>query len=195
MRKPECSVCGVTDAVLMVFAGCIKRLDGKILPLMEPVAYCKPCCFTAGFSEELNPGRDLRAEAAAALTGALKCAEELRAAGRKWDALDRVMDVGCDWFGSMGRLSGMLGGGRITRGDEAFLGASDALEVADVSKINLTLLIGLMTGLFAHSERIPSWRGFTDRVKLHYKDRENMGGLFGGLWGYQGEPDTQGGKP
>jgi len=154
---------------MLVFVGNLKRTDGQIEKLEEGMhPYCAPCRKKLGISDELNAGRDLRAEAKQVTLDAVA---EARRVDEDQDDRDKgisiIMDAVGDWVGGTDSIMAMLGKRAPERPQIVFDGVSDAMGEIDPATMTPTQALGLITITNTTKDRIENWEGFVQRTYKH----------------------------
>lgn len=167
----QCVECGLSEERVLVFVKTIKYEDGTIKELPEGMhPHCAPCRKKLSIFDELNPGRDLRAEAKQALLAAVEEARQVVVnGGKRIRGLGVIMDAVDTWAGGMDGLHRMLGRRVPSRPSEVFDGVSDALGEIDSSTMTASQAIGLITATNMISDHIPNWDDFVQRTYEHFK--------------------------
>ena len=149
------------------------RQRGEIVQLEEGMhPYCDPCREKLGIDDELNAGRDLRAEAKQIT---LDCVEEARRADRGEDERDKgvsiIMEALNPWVGGTDSIFRMFTDRHVPeRPQEIFEGVSDAMAEIDPATMTPTQALGLITVTNTVSERIENWDDFVQRTYKHLQE-------------------------
>ena len=156
---------------MIVFVGTYRLEDGTIENLPEGMhPYCEPCRRELQITDELNAGRDLRAEAKQAV---IEAVEKAKAIAEETDGLDKglghLYDVVDTWAGGTDDLFAMLGRRRPERPPEVLEGVNDALKEIDPASMSSTLSCGVITSVCTLKDRLPAWEDFVQRTYEHYK--------------------------
>ena len=105
----KCVECEQTEESMLVFVGTLQHEDGTIEDLPEGMhPYCDPCREKLNITDELNAGRDLRAEARQAVLNAVEQAEAASRSG----GIDAIMSTLDQWLGGTDQLSECWAGRR-----------------------------------------------------------------------------------
>jgi len=164
----KCVECERSNEPMLVFVGAFRYEDGTIENIPEGMhPYCDPCRENLNISDELNAGRDLRAEARQAVLDAV---EETQADKDDDQRLDIIYDVIDAWVGGTDSIFGMLGRRTPTRPQEVFDGVSDAFGELDPTKMSVVLSLGLITAANTVEDRIPNWKDFVQRTYKHLQE-------------------------
>lgn len=182
MNDLKCVECEQTDGPMIVFVGTLMFEDGTIENLQEGMhPYCTPCREKLNITDELNAGRDLRAEARQMTLDAVEEAKN----AEMHEGLSIIMAAIDDWIGSTDKIFGMLGRRTPERPQEVFDGVSDAMGEIDPSTMDASQALALITVTNTISDRIENWKGFVDRTYEHFKtimsEKEARGNLVGFL--------------
>jgi len=153
---------------MLVFVGTLKQ-DDEIVQLEEGMhPYCASCRENLGISDELNAGRDLRAEARRVTLDSVAEARRIFDSG-EGKGLDVIMDAIDNWIGGTDRLFTALGNRRPARPQEVFDGVSDAMNEVDPATMTPSQALALITVTHTVRDRIENWRGFVGRTHEHFK--------------------------
>lgn len=131
-------------------------------------------------SENLNPGRDLRAEAKEAV---FTCLENAACMSNVHQGIDIILETLEGWLGSLDILFGKLGYPVPIRPIEPFLGVSDALTELDVTGIDTHYILSILTSTHQFKKKIPAYSDFYWRARKHLEktDPQNVDGLLMGF--------------
>jgi len=171
---------------MLVFVGAFMFEDGTIETLPKGVyPYCAPCREKLNITDELNAGRDLRAEAKQVTLDAV---EEARQVDRGENSRDKgisiIMKALEPWVGGTDRIFAMLGQRRPERPQEVFDGVSDAMAEIDPATMTPTQALGLITTTNTVKDRIENWKGFVSRTHEHFKTIMSEDEVQGNLAGF-----------
>lgn len=170
MDNLKCVECEQTDEPMLVFVKTLQYEDGTIEDLPEGMhPYCGPCREKLNITDELNAGRDLRAEAKQVTLDAVEEARKVADAG-EGRGLDIIMGAIDDWIGGTDSLFAMLGKRRPERPQEVFDGVSDALKEIDPSVMPPTQALCLITVTNTVRDRIENWQDFVQRTYKHLQE-------------------------
>ena len=174
LNNLQCVECGQTEEPMIVFVGTMRHEDGTIEELPEGMhPYCDPCREANNITDELNAGRDLRAEAKQAVLDSLA---EAVAAGESPSGRDRGMSVIMSavdtWVGGTDGIFRMLGRSVPARPPEVFEGVSDALKEVDPTTMKIRHSLALITATNTLRDKLSSWDDFVQRTYDHYKQTE-----------------------
>lgn len=172
MNDLKCEECEQQEAPMLVFVGTLQYEDGTIEDLSEGMhPYCTPCREKLNITDELNAGRDLRAEAKQVTLDAVK---EARQAGDTPSGRDKgisiIMGALDPWVGGTDGIFAMLGQRRPDRPQEIFDGVSDALSEIDPATITSCQALSLITTTNTVKERIENWEDFVQRTYKHFQE-------------------------
>lgn len=180
MNDLKCVECGQTEKPMIVFVGTMRYEDGTIEDLPEGThPYCDPCREKLNIEDELNAGRDLRAEAKKVVLDAVALA---KAEPNKLKGLDYIFEI-ANWIGSSDELFQMLGRQAPPRPQTVFDGVSDALLEIDPSGLEFTHSIGILSITLPIKDRISGRSTFFSRARDHMTlvDPDRVDKLLGGL--------------
>jgi hypothetical protein len=124
-------------------------------------------------SDDLNPGRDLRAECKRVVLDAVAAAQEESSKSKGIDTIMKAVDL---WIGSTDWVRSMTGKPTPIRPDSAFHGVSDALVELQPSQLTLRHSLALLTVCYGVRNRIPDYANFFYRLKA-YLEAERPGDL------------------
>jgi len=169
MKNLKCVECSQTEEDMIVFVGTYRLEDGTIEELSEGMhPYCEPCRRKLNITDELNAGRDLRAEAKQVTLDAVEEARQVDQGESKRDkGISIIMDKVGDWVGGTDSIFRMLGQRRPERPQEVFDGVSDAMGEIDPATMTPTQALGLITITNTISDRIANWEDFVQRTYKH----------------------------
>lgn len=165
MNDLKCVECLQTEEDMLVFVGTLMFEDGTVENLAEGMhPYCEPCRRKLNITDELNAGRDLRAEAKQVTLDAVEAAKKVG----KSEGMDIIMDIDA-WIGGTDKIFGALGRRTPKRPQEVFDGVSDAMGEIDPSTMGESHALALITVTNPVRERIGNWQGFVDRTYEQFK--------------------------
>jgi hypothetical protein len=166
LRNLKCVECGQTEESMLVFVGSFRYEDGTIEELPEGMhPYCDPCREKLNISDELNVGRDLRAESRQVTLDAVN--EAQRSDGQRGVSL--LMEALDDWIGSTDGLFAMMGRPAPSRPQEVFDGVNDALGELDPADMQVRVTLALISVCNTVEDRLPNWKNFVRRAHEHYQ--------------------------
>jgi hypothetical protein len=165
----KCVECGQQEEPMLVFVGTYRLKDGTIKKLPEGMhPYCGPCREKLNITDELNAGRDLRAEAKQVTLDAVERARQTDESPEGKDkGTSIIMDAVDDWIGGTDSIAAMLGRRVPKRPQAVFDGVSDAMAEIDPSTLTPTLAIALITITNSTKGRIANWDDFVQRTYKH----------------------------
>jgi len=187
MDDYKCLECGQSDDPMIVFVGTFRRTDGSIERLPPGYhPYCDPCRERLGITDEMNPGRDLRAEARQVVLSAVG---EARTAGKSPSGRDKgigiIMRAIDPWIGGVDGFYRMLGRNVPDRPAEVYDGVSDAMGELDPATMTASQALSLITTTNMVRDKIPNWKGFVARTHQHFltimdadQARRNLVGFY-----------------
>lgn len=170
LRNLKCVECEQTEEDMLVFVGNLRYEDGTIEDLQEGMhPYCVPCREKLNISDELNAGRDLRAETKQVTLDAVKAAKEIEDPDGRDKGISLIMETLDPWVGGTDSIFGALGRRIPERPQEIFDGVSDALAEIDPTAMKPTHALGLITTINTTRDRIENWGPFVERTYEHFK--------------------------
>ena len=183
MNDLECVECGQKEAPMLVFVVTLMYEDGTVEDLPEGMhPYCALCREKLNITDELNAGRDLRAEAKQVVIDAERRAGHLSVTRKQ---IGVVMDALEPWVGGTDGIFAMLGRRPPERPQEVFDGVSDAFAELDPATMTPSMAIAFISATYSVKDRIENWRGFVSRAHEHFKtimsEDEARGNLVGFL--------------
>ena len=166
-RHLRCVECEQEEEPMLIFVGTIKYTDGTIKKLDKGThPYCATCRSKLGISDELNPGRDLRAEARQVVLDAV---QEARGHEKTRMQAHIIMRAVEPWAGGADQILAAIAGRRAPeRPQSVFDGISDALHELDPSQMTVSASLALITTLHTVKARIGNWADFTRRTHMYY---------------------------
>jgi hypothetical protein len=172
MNNLKCVECEQTEEPMLVFVGTFRYEDGSIEKLPEGMhPYCEPCRKKLNVTDELNAGRDLRAEARRVVLDAVEEARQVDQGDSKRDkGISIIMNAIDTWAGGTDGLLQMLGQKRPSRPQEVYDGVSDALGEIDPATVTVTQALGLITATCSIKSRIKNWNDFVQRTHKHLQE-------------------------
>jgi hypothetical protein len=168
LRNLKCVECEQTEEDMLVFVGTLRYEDGTVEDLQEGMhPYCTPCREKLNISDELNAGRDLRAEAKQMVLDAVAASEAVT--DKENEGINIIYKEIDRWIGGTDKLFAMMGRPAPERPQEVFDGVSDAYGELDPSKLSVIRSLALITASNTVKDRIPNWEDFVQRTYQHFK--------------------------
>ena len=182
----KCAECEQTEEDMIIFVGTFMFEDGTIETLSEGMhPYCQPCRERLNITDELNAGRDLRAEAKQVTLDAVEEARQVdQGDSRRDKGVSIIMNKVGDWIGGTDSIMQMIGKRTPERSQEVFDGVSDAMSEIDPATMTPTQALGLITITNTIKARIKSWDDFVQRTHAHFKTIMPADKVRGNLMGF-----------